>query len=307
MVRLVIDTDPGVDDAHAIMMALAHPNVRVEALTTVNGNVGLDKTTANACKILDAMGSDAQVYAGCAQALVAQTHSADYVHGFDGLGDSGYPASPRKVETEHASSALVRLANENPGELTLVAIGPLTNLAVALRLDPTLPGKFKKLVVMGGAIRAQGNTTPTTEFNVFVDPEAAEIVFRDWPGLSLVSWETTMAHCFTEAQVAELNALETPRAEFFKRITNQTLDFIQKHLGTRALFAADFLAVAAAIEPEIVTSSVHKYMDVELASPRNRGQTVVDWSDLLKKEPNTHLVLEMDIARLWELMKMAVA
>ena len=307
MVRLVIDTDPGVDDAHAIMMALAHPNVHVEAITTVNGNVSVEKTTINACKILDAMGCNVPVFAGCSQALIAQTHSADYVHGFDGLGDSGYPTTTRKAETEHAANALVRLGNENPGELTLVAIGPLTNLAVALRLDPELPKKYKSLVVMGGAIRAQGNTTPTAEFNVFVDPEAAEIVFRDWPGVILVSWETTMAYCFNVEQVAELLAMQTPRAQFFKRITTQTLDFIEKLLGSRLLFAADFLAMAAAIEPEIVTKAVDKYMDVELASSRNRGQTVVDWSDLLKKAPNAHLVLEMNSARLWELMQMAVA
>ena len=307
MVRLVIDTDPGVDDTHAIMMALAHPQARVEAITTVNGNVGVEKTTANACKILDVLGCDVPVYAGCARALIAQTHSADYVHGTDGLGDSGYPASKRRVSPEHAVNALVRLANEAPGELTLVAIGPLTNVAIATRLDPDLPSKYKRLVVMGGAIRAQGNTTPTAEFNTYTDPEAAEIVFDAWKDFTLVSWETTLAYTFSAEQLDILMAIQSPRAEFFRRITGQTLAFIQKFLGARLLFAADFLAMAAAIEPGVVTRSERKHLEVELASARNRGQTVVDWNGVLKKEPKAELVLEMDSARLWELFQMGLA
>ena len=128
------------------------------------------------------------------RALMARTPDASYVHGVDGLGESGYPHYRRKVGSEHAVNALVRLANECPGELTLVAIGPLTNLALATLLDPLLPKKYKRLVVMGGSIRAGGNVTPTAEFNTYCDPEAAAIVLDTWPGLTLVSWETTLAH-----------------------------------------------------------------------------------------------------------------
>jgi purine nucleosidase len=307
MVRLVIDTDPGVDDTHAIMMALAHPQAQVEAITTVNGNVGVEKTTANACKILDVLGCEVPVYAGCARALIEKGHPAEYVHGTDGLGDSGYPPSSRRVEREHAANALVRLGNQHPGELTLAAIGPLSNIALATLLDPSLPSKYKRLVVMGGAIRAGGNTTPTAEFNTFIDPEAAEIVFDAWKGFTLVSWETTLAHTFDAGQLAALQAMQTPRAEFFRRITAQTIRFIEQFLGTRLLFAADFLALAAAIEPQIVTHAERKFVQVELAGARTRAQTVVDWSGFLKQEANAELALEMDKARLWELFQMALA
>ena len=131
MNRFVIDTDPGVDDAHAIMMALVHPEAQVEAITTVAGCVSLEQTTANACTILDVLDQDVPVYAGCGRALVARTPDASEVMGKDGLGDSGYPRSKRKVDDEHAVNALIRLANESPGQLTLVATGPLTNLALA--------------------------------------------------------------------------------------------------------------------------------------------------------------------------------
>ena len=306
MVRLVIDTDPGVDDAHALLMALAHPDVQIEAITTVAGNVSVDRTTANACKILDVTGKDVPIFAGSARAMIARHADASLIHGEDGLGSCGIPASSRQPADEHAAQALVRLANASPGELTLAAIGPLTNIALATLLDPDLPQKYKRLVIMGGAIRGQGNTTPSTEFNVYTDPEAAAIVFEAWTGLEVISWETTLAHVFNESQVAALLAIETPRAEFFRRITAHTLAFIQRYLGQQMLFSADLLAVAVAVEPEIVRKSEHKYVEVELHGQQTRGQTTVDWNGLLRKEPNAHLVLELDQARLWELINLAL-
>jgi purine nucleosidase len=306
MTCFVIDTDPGVDDAHALMMAFAHPEAQIEAITTVAGNVSLEQTTANACTVLDVLGRDVPVYAGCDRPLVARPPDASHVHGKDGLGDSGYPPSKRRVADEHAANALVRLANESPGELTLVAIGPLTNLALATRLDPTLPGKYRRLVVMGGAIRGTGNITPAAEFNVYADPEAAAIVFDAWPGLTLISWETTMAHGFAAEQVETLMAMDSPRAEFFRRITRRTIESVHHALGRHELLAPDGLAMAVALEPDIVRKAETHYVQVELAGHHTRGQTTVDWSDQTGNEPNVNLVLEVDAERLWELMEAAV-
>jgi purine nucleosidase len=306
MNRFVIDTDPGVDDAHAIMMAFAHPQAKIEAITTVAGNVSLERTTANACTILDVLGQDVPVFAGCDRALVARTPDAGHVHGTDGLGDSGYPPSQRNVTDEHAVNVLVRLANEAPGELTLIAIGPLTNLALATRLDPTLPGKYKGLVVMGGAIRGVGNVTPSAEFNVYTDPEASAIMYDAWPGLTLVSWETTMAHPFSTEQVETLMAIDSPRGEFFRRITRRTVEFLHELLGRQELLAPDGLAVAVALEPDIVRKAETHYVQVELAGQHTRGQTIVDWHDITEHEPNVNLVLELDTDRLWELTQAAV-
>ncbi|MCJ7518950.1 MAG: nucleoside hydrolase, partial [Anaerolineaceae bacterium] len=173
MKKLVIDTDAGVDDAQAILLAFGYKDAEIVAFTTVNGNVDVSKTTANVLKVLDLVGKDVPVYRGCESPLVAEPHHASYVHGEDGLGDCGIPNSKRQPEKKHAVLALVDLANENPGQLNLVAIGPLTNLAVALQLDPDLPKKYADLTIMGGAIYAKGNTNITAEFNIFVDPEAA--------------------------------------------------------------------------------------------------------------------------------------
>ena len=306
MIRLAIDTDPGVDDATAIMAAFAHPEARIEAITTVAGNVSLERTTANVCTILDVLEQNVPVYAGCSHPMVGDVVDAGYFHGADGLGDSGYPLSPRLVEDEHAVNALIRLANESPGELTLVAIGPLTNVALATRLDPTLPQKYARLVVMGGSVRGVGNITTAAEFNAYADPEAAAVVFDAWPGLTLVSWETTMAHPFSAEQVEVLLSVDSPRAEFFRRITLRSIGVLEQILGRKELLAPDLLAMAVALEPDIVRQVETHYVQVELAGKHTRGHTTVDWFDRTGQEPNVNLVLEMDTERLWKILQSAV-
>ena len=308
MKRLVIDTDPGVDDAHAILLAASHPEVVIEALTVVGGNVPLEHTVANACKILDVAGIDAPVYAGCQGALLEREHEdASHVHGADGLGDCDLPASTRPVESEHAVQALIRLANENPGELTLVAIGPLTNLALATRLDPSLPEKYKELIVMGGAIYAQGNTPNTSaEFNIYHDPEAAAIVFDSWPELTLSSWETTVAYPISGQFLSQLRSVPTPRGEFFDKIIDKITNFIRDILGRDEIYAADAMAMAAAIEPDIVTKAHKCHVMVERAGQYSRGQTIVDWFGLNGSKPNTNLVLELDSDRFYELLLLSL-
>jgi purine nucleosidase len=226
--------------------------------------------------------------------------------GEDGLGDSGYPPSKRKVADEHAVHALVRLANAAPGELTLITIDPLTNLALATRLDPMLPQKYRRLIVMGGSIHGMGNITPAAEFNVYADPEAAAIVFDAWRGLTLISWELTMDHSLTGEQVDTLMAMDSPRAEFFRRISRGYIEFNYQFLGRQLLPEPDALAVAVALEPDIVRKAEAHYVQIELAGYHTRGQTTVDWYDQTEHEPNVNLVLEMDSERLWELMQAAV-
>jgi purine nucleosidase len=293
-----------VDDAHAILLAAAHPNVKIEAVTTLGGNVPLEHTTANACKIMDLAEIDAPVFAGCPSALLEREHEdASHVHGADGLGDCGLPPSSRRVEEEHAVNALIRIADQNPEELSLVAIGPLTNIALATKLDPDLPQKYRELIVMGGAIYAQGNTPNTvTEFNIYHDPEAAAIVFENWPELTLSSWETTVAYPIGVELLTQLRSTPTPRGIFFDKITDKIARFIKATFGRDEIFAADAIAMAVAIEPDIVTKAQRCHVQVERMGQFSRGQTIVDWLGMNGHEPNTNIVLELNAERFYELL-----
>ena len=308
MKRLVIDTDPGVDDAEAIMMASVHPDASIEALTVVGGNVPLENTVPNTCKILDVLGEEAPVFAGSPGPLVSlPDEDAAFVHGSDGLGDAGLSASTRKVEEEHAANALVRLANENPGELSLIAIGPLTNVALATRLDPDLPQKYKELIIMGGAVYAQGNTVNTTaEFNIFFDPEAAYVVFDAWPELTMISWEATMSHAIGPDQLKLLKNNDNPRGKFFDAISAKIIKFIKEVMGRDELFGADPLAMAVALEPDIVTKMEKHHVHVERFGGSSRGQTIVDWNNRSGKEPNANIVIDVDMERFFDLFHAAV-
>jgi len=305
MMRIVIDTDPGIDDAHAMMLAFALPGIEVKALTTVAGNVSLERTTANALILLDLLDKDVPVFPGCEDALVVPTPRRAISHGSDGFGDSGYPLSTRKAQSEHAAEALSRLASESPGELTLVALGPLTNLALATRIDPALPGKYRRLIVMGGAIYAKGNSwTPAAEFNFYIDPEAAAIVFTCWPEITLVPWETAEKYALTPQQIEEFSEIDTPRAAFFRRIfKNRLLDQISHH---GVCYDPDVLAMAVALVPDMVQRMERRAVRVELTGQLTRGQSVVDWYGLTGHPPNANLVLEVDQERYLKLLRLSL-
>ena len=180
-IPLLIDTDPGVDDALALLMAFNDPRFDVVGLTIAAGNVGLDHTVANALKLCEVCGVDVPVFPGADAPMVHPARDAAYVHGRDGFGDTGYVPASRQAEAEHAALAILRLSHEHAGKLLLVALGPLTNVALALKLDPTLPSRIARCVIMGGSVTAHGNITPAAEFNIAFDPEAAHIVCSAFP------------------------------------------------------------------------------------------------------------------------------
>ncbi|HUH55323.1 MAG TPA: nucleoside hydrolase [Rhodanobacter sp.] len=303
--QLLIDTDPGVDDALAILMA--HADADIAGLSIAAGNVGLAHTVRNACTLVDLLGSATPVFAGSATPLVrAPAEDAALVHGEDGFGDIGFQAPKAVVADEPAAPALLRLTRERPGELTLVALAPLTNLALALRLDPTLPQRVARLVVMGGAVTGHGNTgTIPAEFNVGFDPEAAHVVFEAFPSFDLIDWEATLRHAFDEdAFDAWLHAGDH-RADFYGRIAGTARAFNRKH-ERRGIIAADALAMAVAIDPTIVVRSEKRAVAVELDGRLTRGATVVDWARRLGAPANANIVLEVDQARFGAMVRRAL-
>ena len=293
--HLLIDTDPGIDDALAILMAHAHADVA--GLTIVGGNVGLAHTTRNALKLVETLGAATPVFPGSESPLVFAAPDAGFVHGADGFGDTGYFAASRLPEEEHAASAIVRLARERPGELTLVALAPLTNLALALRLDASLPQRVARLVVMGGAVSGRGNTHHVpAEFNIGFDPEAAHVVFSAWPVFDLVDWEACLRHTFDFDRFEATLGQGDARARFYAAISRKTRAF-NRARGRPGVVAADALAMAVALDPKIVTRAESHHVAIETTGAATRGATVVDWEDRLGRPANARIVLEVDRAR----------
>lgn len=296
--RLIIDTDAGVDDAQALMMAFAQPGVTVEAITTVTGNVHVDKVIPNVFTVMDVMGRDTPVYRGADSPLLPGFWEPEVrVHGDDGLGNyQKRPATTRAVCPEPAAAALVRLANDAPGAYTLVALGPLTNIALACRLDPSFPLNIKQFVFMGGTVSAMGNTRHiAAEFNFFCDPEAALITLDAFPDTTMLSWEATVANPFTWEQYDALAALDTPAAHFMKDITLNTVMFLRKLPVAVGYLLPDPLAMAVALKPEIVQASDHQYVTVETQGRLARGQSVIDHNGMLRRDPNVHIVTRVNI------------
>jgi purine nucleosidase len=293
--KLLIDTDPGVDDALAIM--LAHARADVVALTIAAGNVGLTQTVANALKLVDVLGASTPVFAGCAHPLVLPAADAAFVHGNDGFGDTGYAPSERDAEQEQAAHAIVRLSHEYAGELVIACIAPLTNLALALRMDPTLPQRVAKLVVMGGAVTGRGNThLIPAEFNIGFDPEAAHVVFSTWPQFTLVDWELTMRHGIDFAMLEKWFAKQSSLPRFYESISKKTREWTVQR-GRPRLMVADALALAVALQPDIVRVAEDRHVAIEMNGALTRGATVVDWDKRLGNQPNARIVMDVDQSR----------
>jgi purine nucleosidase len=302
--KLLIDTDPGVDDALAILMAFRHADP--VGLGIAAGNVGLGHTVANALKLVDLAGADTPVFPGCAGPLVLPAEDAAFVHGADGFGDTGYEHSARRAESEHAALAILRLSREHAGQLTFVALGPLTNLALALRLDPALPERIDRLVIMGGAVNGRGNTERVpAEFNIGFDAEAAHIVFSSWPMFELVDWEATLRHGLAYDDIERWLQADSARARFYAAISRRTRDWARAH-GRARLLSADALAMAVALEPGIVTSAQEHHVAIELAGHLTRGATVVDWDDRFGHPANAKIVLAVDQGRFEGMVKGAL-
>ncbi len=302
---LLIDTDPGVDDALAILMAHAHASVL--ALTVTAGNVGLAQTTTNALKLMEIIGADTPVYPGCDAPLLRRPEAdASLIHGRDGFGDASLVPAVREPENEHASLAMLRLTREHPNEITLVCIGPLTNLAVALKLDPALPRRVARLVIMGGAVTGRGNYERVpTEFNIGFDPEAAAIVFEAFQQFDLVDWEATTRYGIDHGLLQQWFERGDARAKFFEAISAHARR-ANIERGRQGLMAADALAMAVALDPEIVTRAETRHVTVEIEGRLTRGATVVDWTGFGGGKSNARIAMEVDRQRFETLVAAAL-
>ncbi len=294
MRRIILDTDPGIDDALALMLALASPEVRIEAVTTVSGNVYVDFTTRNALALLELLGrGDIPVARGSAWPLLRKPVDASFVHGDNGLGGVELPEPRIKAVGKHAVDVIIETILSAPGEISLVPIGPLTNIALAARREPAIIQQVREVVIMGGALLVPGNDTPTSEFNIFADPHAAHIVLHaGWP-VRLVALDVTMQTPMQREQVDTLVRSGSPVMRVIKQMLDYYFDVFAPAYGVTAFHMHDPLCLAAAFRPELL-SWKPMYVDVELQGSLTMGETVAYFGRPNTPPPNVLAAVGVD-------------
>lgn len=298
--RIIIDTDPGVDDALAILLALASPEIQLEALTTTQGNVTQEKATRNALSILElASASHIPVASGSILPLVQPLRASAVIHGESGIGNSVLPEpKARPVET-HAVDYLIERVLREPHQISIFPIGPLTNIAMAIRKEPRFAEAVKELVIMGGAILEHGNITPVAEFNIYVDPHAAHIVFHSGIPIKLIPLDATHKCLLKQEHVDRLMKIDSPISRFIRDAMEVYLDASFK-LGHEGSVLHDPLTLATIIVPELLTCKEY-YVDVDITGGVCMGKTFADVTDVLKKPANMMVVMDVHGADFVEL------
>ena len=282
----LIDTDTASDDAVALIMALRAPDVRVAAITTVAGNVGVEQATRNALYTVELCGSDVPVYAGAAKPLLREHQNAAWFHGSDGLGEHNYPRPRRSAGELHAVDAIIETIAANPG-LVIVTLGPLTNLALALARKPAIAANLGRCVVMGGAPCCEGNVTPAAEYNVWVDPEAAQIVMRSGLPIELVGWHLSRGEAIVrDDDIAHIQTFKNKVAHFAIESNSHAREAYKLQTGEDGISLPDPVAMCIALDPSVGTESSSHYVDVETRSELTRGMTVVDRLNVANDERN---------------------
>ncbi len=271
--RVIIDTDPGVDDALALLLAMRSPELKIEAITPVAGNVPLELTLPNALRLVEIAGRiDIPVAAGARGPLVRRLVTATYAHGENGLGGAVFPEPTTKPVAEPAAEYIRRIVRKYPREVTLITLGPLTNIATALSSDPELAGMVRGLTMMGGSLSG-GNITPAAEFNIYVDPEAARIVFQSGIPITMVGLDVTRKTSLTEEHVRVLEAAQNPVSQAAAKIGRNAINHNRERGFLVGPNMHDSLAVAAFLDPTILKWQEY-YVDVETTGELTAGETL---------------------------------
>jgi pyrimidine-specific ribonucleoside hydrolase len=295
-IPFVLDCDPGHDDALALVLGLARPELELLAVTTVGGNAGLAATTDNALRVLTLAGrTDIPVAAGAAGPLVRPLHVARDVHGESGLEGADLPEPAFAVRPEGAVELLRATLEASAEPVTIAAVGPLTNIALLLRTHPVLADRIASLRIMGGAI-TEGNTTASAEFNIWQDPEAARIVFECGRPITLMPLDVTHQALFREADVERLEAVGTRPARVFAGLLRYFARFHRERYGWDGSPIHDAVAIGHLALPDLVRTEAYR-VDVETTSELTRGRTVVDLHGLTGKPPNVDVGVAIDRER----------
>ena len=289
--RILFDTDPGIDDALAILLAIASPELQVDGISVINGNCSVDNGVTNALAVLElAKANHIPVARGFELPLVQPSLLAPETHGNTGLGYAKLPAPKTKPVAQHSVDFLIEKILSAPGEITLVCIGPLTNVAVAIRKEPRIIQAVKDVIIMGGAIRHQGNTTPVAEFNVYVDPHASHMVYHSEMPTTLVPLDVTYQCILTPDDVRRLQKIKSPIPQFVADSTRFYMEFHDEFQKIEGCVINDPLALALTFVPELCDYEEH-YVDVDISGGVSMGNTYADFYKMTNKPANMKVAL----------------
>jgi purine nucleosidase len=289
--RIILDTDPGIDDSLAILLALASPEIALEGVSTIHGNASTSQVTTNALSVLElAKASHIPVYCGCELPLVQPSLLAPETHGAQGIGYAKLPAPLTKPQVKKGSDFLIEKIMSAPGEITLVCIGPLTNVAMAIRQEPRIVENVKEVFIMGGAIRHEGNTTPLAEFNTFVDPHAAYIVYHSGMPITLTPLDVTYECIFLKDDLNRLMKIDSPITKFIADATRFYMEFHDEYQKIDGCVINDPMTLALTFMPETCDYQ-ELYVDVDISGSVSMGNTFADFYHMTKKPTNMKVAL----------------
>ncbi len=293
--RVIIDTDPGIDDALAILLLAASPEISLEAITVTHGNTTAAKCLANALQLVELAGlTDVPVALGASNPLVRELGIAEETHGDGGLGYAVLPASTRAVYPKHAVDLIIELIHKFPNEITLLCIGPMTNVALAIRRDPSIIPLVKRVVSMAGTIHYPGNATPSSEYNVFCDPHAYDIVVRAGFDLTVIPLDVTYQCLFQKKHIARMTSARPEIVDFIDDSTRFYMEFHDEYQNIDGCAINDPLAAAFLIRPELV-ELVDYHMTVELSGKHAKAKTSVDHFKAMGFAPNTKVAMKVKV------------
>lgn len=299
--KIIYDTDPGIDDALGLLLLAASPEIDLLAITVTHGNTSQEKCLNNALKLVELTGiTKVPVARGAEEPLVKELSVAEETHGEGGLGYAILPKSAISPCSELAHDLIIRLVRENPGEVTLLCVGPMTNIALAFLKAPEIVSKVRRIVSMGGAIHYPGNVTPQAEYNVFCDPEAFEIVLKSGIDFTLVPLDVTYQCILTTDHLEKITEARSEIRSFIFDSTRFYMEFHEDYQGIKGCAINDPLAAAILLDPTLVKNRDY-YLTIELTSPTSKAKTIADHYGLLKSAPNAKVSMEVDVERFMDL------
>ena len=298
--KIILDCDPGHDDAVAIMLAAINPKIELLGITVVAGNQKLEKTVNNALKVCNHLNLDVPVFSGMSRPMIREQLIADDIHGETGLDGPKFEELKIKAEDKHAVNFIIDTLMNSDEKITLVPTGPLTNIGMAIRFEPRIIEKINRIVLMGGSYQL-GNMTPAAEFNILADPDAAHIVFSSGVKLVMMGLDLTRQASATKEVVEKIKSLNNKASKLFVDLMEFFAASQKNVFGWTAPPVHDPTTIAYIIDPECIEVKP-MFCEIELWSERSYGRTLCDYFGILKKKPNVDVAVKLDFDRFWNLV-----